>query len=96
MVSQPDVIVIIIYQSPSPSAFHVCGLMSLCMYVHLSHHILLLHNRERILAGGKSGVLTARLMEKRLGEWANGGDSLMWGDFQTVLSTQPEPALADA
>ena len=45
-------------------------------------------------------MLTARLMEKRLGEWAKGGDSLMWGDFHTVLTTATEvakqPELADA
>lgn len=31
--------------------------------------------------GSKSAGLTARLMERRLKEWANGKDSLMWGDF---------------
>lgn len=34
-------------------------------------------------------------MEKRLKEWAKGGDSLMWGDFQRVV-TQPATAKADA
>lgn len=32
-------------------------------------------------------------MEKRLKEWAKGGDSLMWGDFQRVVS---EPVKAEA
>ena len=30
-----------------------------------------------------------RLMEKRLKEWAQGGDSLMWGDFQRAVTTEP-------
>jgi hypothetical protein len=39
-------------------------------------------------AGSKSATLTARLMEKRLKEWASGKDSMMWGDFLAKMRSE--------
>lgn len=59
-----------------------------------THHKTKTKNREKLVAGGKAPVLTARLMEKRLKEWAKGGDSLMWGDFQRAVVAEPAKAEA--